>query len=96
VPVPTTTPILQTIKVDITVSGGPSWLTIVVDGQEKYAKLLAAGESLNYEGKRISVRAGAPGVVKIKVNGQDKQYALPGSDVITHTWDANGEDSIVK
>jgi cytoskeletal protein RodZ len=95
---PSATPTVaaQTLKVDVSTSGGPSWLTVTVDGQEKYSKLLPAGQSISFEGKKISIRAGAPGVVKVKVNGQDKQYAPPGSDVITHTWDVNGEDSTTK
>ena len=96
VPPPTPTSSAEPLKLEVTVSGSPSWLTIIVDGQEKYAKVLALGESLAFEGMRISIRAGAPGAVRIKVNGQDKPYAPPGSTVITHTWDANGEDSISK
>jgi cytoskeletal protein RodZ len=94
----TSTPVTTTqpIKVEVTASGGPSWLTVTVDGQEKYAQNLAVGEIVGFEGKRIMIRAGAPGNVRVKVNGQDKQYAPPGSDVINHTWDANGEDSITK
>jgi hypothetical protein len=86
----------QSIKVEVTSSGGPSWLTVTVDGQEKYAQNLAVGDTVGFEGKRIAIRAGAPGNVRVKVNGQDKQYAPPGSDIITHTWDASGEDSITK
>lgn len=91
---PTPTVVASTIKVDITASGGPSWLSVVVDGQEKYAKILPDGATVSYEGKVIAVRAGAPGVIKIKVNGQDKQYAPPASGIITHTWGANGDDKI--
>ncbi len=93
-PSPSPSPTLQALSVDITAVNGQSWLVVTVDGQERYNKLLAAGQTVNFEGKRVVVRAGAPGAIKVKVNGQDKQYALPGSDIITHTWDVNGEDKI--
>jgi hypothetical protein len=93
-PSPTPTVAAESIKIEITASGGPSWLSVVVDGQEKYGKILPAGETLNYEGKLIAVRAGAPGVIKVKVNGQDKQYSPPASGIITHTWGANGDDKV--
>lgn len=92
-PTPTVA-ITDSVKVEITASGGPSWLSVLVDGQEKYGKILPAGETVNYEGKLIAVRAGAPGVIKVKVNGQDKQYSPPASGIITHTWGANGDDKV--
>ncbi len=93
---PTPTIAGQTIKVEVSTFGQSSWLTVTVDEQSKYNQILPAGQTQIFEGKRISIRAGAPGYVKVKVNGQEKQYAPPASDIITHVWDVNGEDTIIK
>lgn len=93
-PTPTVTPAAATVKVEISAAGGQSWLSVIIDGQEKYGKILASGDTFVAEGKTVAVRAGAPAYIKVKVNGQDKEYSPPASGIITHTWTASGDDKI--
>lgn len=96
-PPPTATPIPTPITVVVTVTNADpkgSWLTIMVDDQQKLARVGNPGESFSYTGNKISVRAGNPGIIKVTVNGVDKEYTKPQSGIITHTWFADGRDTV--
>lgn len=100
-PTPTPTPdpnATVTVEVNvISVSQTSSWLGVTVDGESKYAKFFTYGDApLIFTGKQVEVRAGAPGVVLIKVNGVSKPYTTPNSGIVTHIFRADGTDSIVK
>ena len=94
---PSPTPIPDPITVEVTVGTSDakgSWLGITVDGQEKVAKPAQPGEVFTFQGRKIAVRAGNPGVITIKVNGETREYTHAGTGVITHTWYADGKDTI--
>lgn len=96
---PTATPVPTPITVVVTVSNADpagSWLTITVDDKQVLAKVVGAGESVTYTGNKVAVMAGKPDNIKVTVNGQDKQYTTPQSGLVTHTWFADGHDTVVK
>ena len=79
-PVPPTPipPTSITVEVDVgTGDARGSWMTIIVDDQQKVAKLAAPGEVFTFQGQKIAVRAGNPGLITVKVNGQVKPYTTP-------------------
>ena len=97
-PTPTPTPDPNaTVTVEVSVNQQSSWIGVTVDGEFKYAKFFTFGDApLIFTGKQIEVRAGAPGVVLIKVNGVSKPYTTPNSGIVTHIFKADGTDFIVK
>lgn len=48
----------------------PCWLLVKVDGQNQLEATIPAGEKLVYEGKKIYIKAGNAGGIKITLNGQ--------------------------
>ncbi len=96
---PNPTPVPNPITVEVTVGTSDpkgSWMGIVVDGQEKVAKIAQPGEVFVFQGRQVAVRAGNPGVITIKVNGEVKEYTKPQAGIITHTWFADGRDTVTQ
>lgn len=95
-PTPTPTPDPNAvITVTVTVTQNDSWLSVVVDGNSVFSKFLYATDGpQTYTGKRIEVRAGAPGVIDIKVNGVDQPYNKPNGGIITHVYTPTGDQII--
>jgi cytoskeletal protein RodZ len=96
-PPPTATPVPNPITLVVTVSATDttgSWLTITVDDKQVLARVGNPGESFTYTGNKIAVRAGKPDVIKVTLNGQDVQYTKPNSGLVTHTWFADGHDTV--
>lgn len=96
-PPPTATPIPTPITIVVNVSATDptgSWLTITVDDKQVLARVGNPGESFTYTGNKIAVRAGKPDVIKVTLNGQDVQYTKPNSGLVTHTWYADGHDTV--
>ncbi|HEX2915457.1 MAG TPA: RodZ domain-containing protein, partial [Chloroflexia bacterium] len=94
---PTPTPLPDPITVDISIGTDDpkgSWVTIWVDDQQKVAKMAAPGETFNFQGRKVAIRAGRPNNVSVKVNGQDKVYVQPNAGIITHTYYADGHDTV--
>lgn len=98
-PAPTATPVPSNVKVEVVVGTSDSrgsWLTVWVDDQQVLARIAAPGEHLNYEGKKVAVRAGNPGIITLKVNGADREYTKPGTGVITRTIFNDGRPDTVE
>ncbi len=83
-----------TVKLEVAVGAGGSWMDIWVDGEKKVSKTAAAGEVFSFEGGKVAVRAGKPGAITVKINGIERDYTKPLAGIITHTWFADGKDTI--
>lgn len=93
------TPVPASVKVEVLIGTSDSrgsWLTVWVDDQQVLARIVPPGEKLAYEGKKVAVRAGNPGVITLKVNGADREYTKPGTGVITRTIYADGRPDSVE
>jgi cytoskeletal protein RodZ len=98
-PPPSPTPVPDPINVVVTISDVDpkgSWIRITVDDKVQVEKVGAPNETFTFQGRKVAVRAGNPGVIKVSVDGVDKPYTTPQSGVITHTWFAGGKDLIEK
>ncbi len=96
-PPTTTAPARDKVTIDIVINTSEpkgSWLDVWVDGEKKVSKLVSVGDTLSFEGKKVAVRAGKPGAIDIKVNGEEKAYIKAGQGIITHTWYADGKDTV--
>lgn len=79
-------PIMAEVAIDAGTGPG-SWLDIRVDGQNVFRKVLAPGQSLQYQAQRdLYVRAGNAAVVSVMVNGQKQCCTANPGEVITFTW----------
>jgi cytoskeletal protein RodZ len=99
-PPPSPTAIPQPIKVDVIVTTADakgSWISVWVDGEQKIARVVAAGDTISFTGnKTVAVRSGNPGVVRVQVNGQDREYWKTGMGVITRTYFADGKPDTIE
>jgi hypothetical protein len=96
-PPPSPTPVPDPITVVISISDVDpkgSWIRITVDDKVQVEKVAAPNESFTYQGRKMAVRAGNPGIIKVTVDGQPKEFTKPQSGIITHTWFAGGKDTI--
>lgn len=60
------------VEVVLRVSGGPSWLRVVVDGETEVEATLGDGETRTFSGDEVvSLRLGDAGNVHLTVGGQD-------------------------
>lgn len=92
-PTPIPDPITAVISIANTDSKG-SWIRITVDDKVQVEKVAAPNESFTYTGNKVAVRAGNPGLIKVTVNGEDKEFTTSKGGVITHTWFAGGKDLV--
>ncbi len=96
-PPPSPTPVPDPITVVVSISTADpkgSWIRITVDDKVQVEKVAAPNESFTYTGRKIAVRSGNPGVIKIKVDGVDKPFLTGQAGAITHTWFAGGKDTV--
>jgi len=77
----------DSLSVVVTVEGGPSWLSVMVDGELAYEQIAEPGFSRTFEGQRgISIKTGNAGAVGVEVNGQDLGRLGDSGEVLTRDF----------
>ena len=77
----------DSLKVEVSVEGSASWLSILTDGNLAYEQIAQPGFSQTFEAQReISIRTGNAGAVGVKVNGQDLGKLGEYGEVLTKNW----------
>jgi cytoskeleton protein RodZ len=77
----------NSLRVEVSVEGSPSWLSILADGNLAYEQIAQPGFSQTFEAKRvISIRTGNAGAVGVQVNGQDLGKLGESGEVLTKKW----------
>jgi cytoskeleton protein RodZ len=77
----------NSLRVEVSVEGSPSWLSILADGNLAYAQIAQPGFSQTFEAKRkISIRTGNAGAVGVEVNGQNLGKLGESGEVLTKRW----------
>jgi cytoskeleton protein RodZ len=74
----------DSLTVEVSVEGSPSWLSILADGALAYEQIAQPGFSETFEAQReISIRTGNAGAVGVEVNGQDLGKLGESGEVLT-------------
>jgi cytoskeleton protein RodZ len=77
----------DSLKVEVSVEGSPSWLSILADGNLAYEQIAQPGFSQTFEAQReISIKTGNAGAVGVKVNGQVLGKLGESGEVLTKNW----------
>ena len=75
----------DSLKVEVSVEGSASWLSILADGNLAYEQIAQPGFSQTFEAQReISIKTGNAGAVWVKVNGQDVGKLGEYGEVLEH------------
>jgi len=84
---PAAPPRPETLTVQVSVEGDPSWLSILADGQLSYEQIAEPGFSQTFRAQReISIRTGNAGAVEVVVNGQDLGRLGESGEVLTRKF----------
>jgi cytoskeleton protein RodZ len=77
----------ETLTVQVSVEGDPSWLSILVDGELAYEQIAQPGFSQTFQAQReLSVKTGNAGAVGVVVNGQDLGRLGESGEVLTRDF----------
>jgi cytoskeleton protein RodZ len=77
----------DTLAVEVSVEGSPSWLSVLADGTLAYEQIAQPGFSQTFEAQReISIRTGNAGAVGVEVNGQDLGKLGESGEVLTREF----------
>jgi cytoskeleton protein RodZ len=77
----------DSLRVEVSVEGSPSWLSILADGNLAYEQIAQPGFSQAFEAQReISIKTGNAGAVGVEVNGQDLGKLGESGEVLTKKW----------
>jgi cytoskeleton protein RodZ len=77
----------DSLRVEVSVEGSPSWLSILADGNLAYEQIAQPGFSQTFEAQReISIKTGNAGAVGVEVNGQDLGKLGESGEVLTRDF----------
>jgi cytoskeleton protein RodZ len=77
----------DSLTVEVSVVGAPSWLSILADGNLMYEQIAQPGFSQTFEARReISIRTGNAGAVGVEVNGQNLGRLGESGEVLTRDF----------
>ena len=77
----------DSLTVEVSVEGSPSWLSILADGTLAYEQIAQPGFSQTFEAQReISIRTGNAGAVGVEVNGQNLGELGESGEVLTREF----------
>ena len=77
----------ETLTVQVSVEGDPSWLSILADGELSYEQIAEPGFSQTFRAQReISIKTGNAGAVGVVVNGQDLGRLGDSGEVLTRDF----------
>ena len=77
----------ESLRVEVSVVGSASWLSILTDGNLAYEQIAQPGYSQTFEAQReISIKTGNAGAVGVKVNGQYLGKLGEYGEVVTKNW----------
>lgn len=81
----------DTLEVTLDLTGGDSWMRVIVDGQKQVEEVRAEGEHLVFSAEReITLRIGNAGAVEVTVNGQERGTLGGESQVVDKTFTLEG------
>jgi cytoskeletal protein RodZ len=84
---PAVPPQPETLTVQVSVEGDPSWLSVLADGQLSYEQIAEPGFSQTFRAQReISIKTGNAGAVGVVVNGQDLGRLGESGEVLTRDF----------
>jgi cytoskeleton protein RodZ len=84
---PAAPPKPETLTVQVSVQGDPSWLSVLADGELSYEQIAEPGFSQTFRAKReISIKTGNAGAVGVVVNGQDLGRLGESGEVLTRDF----------
>jgi cytoskeleton protein RodZ len=77
----------ETLTVQVSVEGDPSWLSVLADGELAYEQIAEPGFSQTFRAQReISIKTGNAGAVGVVVNGQDLGRLGDSGEVLTRDF----------
>jgi cytoskeleton protein RodZ len=77
----------ETLTVQVSVEGDPSWLSVLADGELSYEQIAEPGFSQTFRAQReISIKTGNAGAVGVVVNGQDLGRLGESGEVLTRNF----------
>jgi cytoskeleton protein RodZ len=77
----------DSLRVEVSVEGSPSWLSILADGNLAYEQIAQPGFAQTFEAQReISIKTGNAGAVGVEVNGQDLGKLGESGEVLTRDF----------
>jgi cytoskeleton protein RodZ len=84
---PAAPPQPETLTVQVSVEGDPSWLSVLADGELSYEQIAEPGFSQTFRAQReISIKTGNAGAVGVVVNGQDLGKLGESGEVLTRDF----------
>jgi cytoskeleton protein RodZ len=84
---PAAPPKPETLTVQVSVQGDPSWLSVLADGELSYEQIAEPGFSQTFRAQReISIKTGNAGAVGVVVNGQDLGRLGESGEVLTRDF----------
>jgi cytoskeleton protein RodZ len=84
---PAAPPQPETLTVQVSVEGDPSWLSVLADGELSYEQIAEPGFSQTFRAQReISIKTGNAGAVGVVVNGQDLGRLGESGEVLTRDF----------
>jgi cytoskeletal protein RodZ len=86
------------ITVKVTVTDHDAWMSVTVDGVQKFSGTLAkGGTTRTWNGKNtIQIRTGRADSVRVTVNGTDiGLMGTPTNQIVEKRWDKSGKETIV-
>lgn len=79
------------VRVALDVGGGSSWARVLVDGRERLETTLTPGQTRRFRGRRrVDVRLGNAGAVRVLVDGRDRGVLGGYGEVVDAVFTAEG------
>lgn len=79
------------VRVTLDVGGGSSWVLVLVDGRERLETTLGPGQTRRFRGRRrVDVRLGNAGAVRVLVDGRDRGALGGYGEVVDAVFTARG------
>lgn len=79
------------VRVALDVGGGSSWARVVIDGRERLETTLRPGQTRRFRGRRrVHVRLGNAGAVRVLVDGRDRGALGGYGEVVDAVFTAKG------
>lgn len=79
------------VRVALDVGGGSSWVRVLVDGRERLETTLGPGQTRRFRGRRrVDVRLGNAGAVRVLVDGRDRGALGGYGEVVDAVFTAKG------
>lgn len=93
-----TIPAGNSIAVKVTTTTGDAWMSVLVDGVQRFNGTMPKGTTKQWSGKNtIRIRTGRADVVRVQVNGVDIGFmGDPNNQVVEKQWDKTGAEKVIQ